>query len=100
SWIIDEDERGLTAPLFRTTTQDSGCRDLTPASRRVGRVIVRRAACQPKWLATLEGEENNARDHYPPVPRVQEPELFHYEEQEDDHSPSGVLKVLQHLPDA
>jgi large subunit ribosomal protein L33 len=50
------DERGLTAPLFRTTTQETGCRDLTPASRRVGSISVQ-AACQPKWLATLEGEE-------------------------------------------
>jgi hypothetical protein len=61
--------------------------------------VFRQAACQPKWLATLEGERN-ARDHYPPVPGLQKPELFHHEEQEDDHGPPGVLKVLQHLPQA
>jgi hypothetical protein len=45
-------------------------------------------ACQPKRLATLEGEYDNARDHYPPVPGLQEPELLDHEEQEDDHWPT------------
>jgi hypothetical protein len=31
---------------------------------------------------------------------VQEQELLDDEEQEDDHGPSGVLEVLQHLPQA
>ena len=34
------------------------------------------------------------------MPGVQEPELFDDEEQEDDHGSPGVLKVLQHLPQA
>jgi hypothetical protein len=51
-------------------------------------------------MATLEGEDNNARDYYPPVPRVQEPELLNHKEQEDDYRPSGVLEVLQHVPQA
>jgi hypothetical protein len=58
------------------------------------------SACQSKWLATLEGEDNNARDYYPPVPGLQKPELFDHEEQEDDYGPSGVLEVLQHVPQA
>jgi hypothetical protein len=42
----------------------------------------------------------NARDHYASVPGLQEPELFDHEEQKDDHGSSGVLEVLQHLPEA
>jgi hypothetical protein len=34
------------------------------------------------------------------VPGVQEQELLNHEEQEDDHGPSGVLEVLQYLPQA
>jgi hypothetical protein len=34
------------------------------------------------------------------VPGVQEQELLNHEEQEDDHRPSGVLEVLQYLPQA
>jgi hypothetical protein len=42
--------------------------------------------------------KHNARDHHTAVPGLQEPELLHDEEQEDDHRPSGVLEVLQYLP--
>jgi hypothetical protein len=34
------------------------------------------------------------------MPRVQEQKLLDDEEQEDDHGPSGVLEVLQYLPQA
>jgi hypothetical protein len=46
------------------------------------------------------GERDNARNHHPSMPHMQEPELLHHEEQEDDHRPPRVLKVLQHLPQA
>ena len=49
----------------------------------------RQAACQPKWLATSEVRRTpNARNHHPPVPGLQEPELLHHQEQEDHHRPA------------
>ena len=52
------------------------------------------------WPIPKLGESPNARDHYPPVSGVQEPELLHHQEQEDHHRPSRVLQVLQHVPQA
>ena len=57
------------------------------------------AACQPRWLATLE-RKYHARDHHTAVSGLQEPELFDDEEQEDNHGTVGVLQVLQHVPEA
>ena len=48
----------------------------------------------------LKGSIHDARDHYPAVSGVQEPELFDHEEQEDDDRPSGDVEVLQSLPEA
>jgi hypothetical protein len=45
-------------------------------------------------------EVHHARDHYPPVPGLQEPELLDDEEQEDHDRPSRVQEVLQHVPEA
>ncbi len=58
-------------------------------------------SCLPAEVAGQTRKEvSNARDHYPAVPGVQEPELFDDQEQEDHDGTSGVLKVLQHLPSA
>jgi len=38
--------------------------------------------------------KHTKRNHYPSVPRVQEPELFHDQEQEDHDGSPGVLEVL------
>src|SRR6185437_7764509 len=46
------------------------------------------------------GELDNARNYHPPMPHLQEQELLHHQEQEDDHGPPRVLQVLQHLPQA
>lgn len=105
SWIIGEDERvpdRLAIPFQKF--RNRGCRDLNPASRRVRGAEVnfalpKQAACQPRWLAKLE-RKFNARDYYPAVSGVQEPELFDDQEQEDDHGPAGVLQVLQYVPQA
>jgi hypothetical protein len=93
-------ERGLTAP----PPLQSGIRVAgTPSLRRgvsLGQFLDQTAAaCQPKWLAK-QGEKPNARNHYFAVSDVQEQELLNHEEQEDDHGPSGVLEVLQYLPQA
>jgi hypothetical protein len=48
----------------------------------------------------LKGSIHHARDHYPAVSRLQEPELLDNEEQEDDHRASGDVEVLQSLPEA
>ena len=58
SWIIDEDERVPDRLAIPFQFRNTGCRDLNPASRRVmwGRSTssLKQAACQPRWLATLE----------------------------------------------
>ena len=89
----------LTAWLSRTKNSGIGQQGpISPASRRV-RSNPKQAACQPRWLAKLE-RKYHARDHYPAVSGLQEPELFDDEEQEDDHGTVGVLQVLQHVPEA
>ena len=52
------------------------------------------------WPIPKLGELTNARNYYLAMPHLQEPELLHYQEQEDDHRPPRVLKVLQHMPQA
>ena len=42
----------------------------------------------------------HARQHHPPVPGLQAPELRHHEEQEEDHGAAGALQVLPLLPQA
>jgi hypothetical protein len=104
SWIMEEDERvpdRLVVPFGLSRFNHSGIGQqgpISPASRRV-RSNPKQAACQPRWLAKLE-RKYHARDHYPAVSGLQEPELFDDEEQEDNHWPVGVLKVLQHVPQA
>jgi hypothetical protein len=49
---------------------------------------------------TLKGSIPHARDHYPAVSGLQEPELFDDQEQEDDDGSAGVQEVLQHVPEA
>jgi hypothetical protein len=70
------------------------------ALRRGVSEVILNAACQPRWLATLEGDLSNARNHHTAVPGLQEPELLHDQEQEDDHGSARVLEVLQYLPQA
>jgi hypothetical protein len=48
----------------------------------------------------LKGSIHHARDHYPAVSGLQEPELFDDQEQEDDNRASGDVEVLQSLPEA
>ena len=48
----------------------------------------------------LKGSIHHARNHYPAVSGLQEPELFDDQEQEDHDGSSGVQEVLQHVPEA
>src|SRR5207253_6836122 len=45
-------------------------------------------------------EHHASRHHYVPVHRVQKPELFQNQEQEDYHRAAGVEEVLSPLPQA
>src|SRR5665213_1738942 len=60
-WIIGKDERGLTV-LLPHYNSGLGSRDLIPCVAAcqvdwlIDRHSYRQAACQPRWLATLEGE--------------------------------------------
>jgi hypothetical protein len=95
----------LTAWLSRFNFRNTGCRDLNPASRRVRWAEAQGFQTQDKLLASRGGwphlkGSHYARDHYPAVSGLQEPELFDDEEQEDDHGTVGVLQVLQHVPEA
>jgi hypothetical protein len=96
--------RGLTAQLSRSKIRNLGSRGLMPCV----------AACQMggdfclsgELLASrggwpnLKGSIHHARDHYPAVSGLQEPELFDDQEQEDDDRASGDVEVLQSLPEA
>jgi hypothetical protein len=41
---------------------------------------------------------NAARDRYVAVQRLQEPQLLHYQEQEDHDGPAGIQQVLPQVP--
>jgi hypothetical protein len=106
SWIIREVVRGLTAPLSARKFR-MGSRGLKPcvAACQVGGLQGfpfqnKLLASRGGWPIPKLGESPNARNHHLAMPHLQEPELLHHEEQEDDHRPPRVLKVLQHLPQA
>jgi hypothetical protein len=106
SWIIRKVVRGLTAPLSARKFR-MGSRGLKPcvAACQVGGLHGfpfqnKLLASRGGWPIPKLGESPNARNHHLAMPHLQEPELLHHEEQEDDHRPPRVLKVLQHLPQA
>jgi hypothetical protein len=47
-----------------------------------------------------KGVENAARDYHVPVYRVQEPELFVHQKQEDHDGTAGTKEILPLLPQA
>ena len=95
SWIIDKDERGLTAPLSEAQLRIWQQGPLSPVSRRANRAESTEskpnASCLPAEVAgqfRSIGEQLNARNYHLALSYMQEPKLLHHQEQEDDHRPA------------
>jgi hypothetical protein len=58
-------------------------------------------SCLPaEVVGQTRKEVFHARDHYPAVPGLQEPQLLNDQEQEDHDGSFGVFEVLQYVPAA